>query len=364
MAVHSPDILVIGAGAVGLVSALHLARAGARVTLIERGEVGRESSWAGGGILAPLPYWDYREDVTRLTLLGEARWAATAADLTAATGLDTEFRRCGMLILPAFDAARGTAWCADHQVPLQRLSARSREPALAHDLDALLLPDVAQVRNPRLLAALRRAVEQAGVTLLERTEALGWRVENGLVVGLLTATGELRAGQYLVCGGAWNQVLAGDLALGLKVWPVRGQIVLFQAAPGLLSTVILRNGYYLVPRRDGLILAGTTRELAGFDKSVTAEARAEITAQAINLLPALAEAPIVKHWAGLRPGSEENIPVISRHPRIANLYANAGHFRYGVTMAPICGELITDLLLHRQPALDLTPYRWPDLPRI
>lgn len=355
------DILIIGAGAVGLVSALHLARAGARVTLAERGEAGRESSWAGGGILAPLPYWDYREEVTRLTLLGEARWAATAADLTAATSLETEYRRCGMVILPTFDAPKASAWCADHGVPLERLSARQREPALRADDPALLLPDVAQVRNPRLLAALRGAVEQAGVTLMEHTEIIGWRVEQERIAAARTPAGELRADQYLVCGGAWNQVLTGDLALGLKVWPVRGQIVLLQAAPDLLGSVILRNGYYLIPRRDGLILAGTTRELAGFDKSVTDAAREEILAQAIDLVPALARAPVVKHWAGLRPGSEDNLPVISRHPRIANLYANAGHFRYGVTMAPICGELVTDLILHRQPRLDMSPYRWPEI---
>lgn len=360
MAVPSPDILVIGAGAVGLVSALHLARAGAHVTVAERGETGRESSWAGGGILAPLPYWDYREEVTRLTLLGEARWAATAADLTAVTGLETQYRRCGMLLLPDFDAAAASAWCAAHHVPLENLSAQQREPGLGADHPALHLPDVAQVRNPRLLAALHAAVEQAGVTLLEHTEITGWRVEQERVMAARTAAGELHADQYLVCGGAWNQALLGDLALGLKVWPVRGQIVLLQAAPGLLNGVILRNGYYLIPRQDGLILAGTTRELAGFDKSVTAEARAEIVTQAIDLIPALADTPVVKHWAGLRPGSEANIPVLSRHPRLSNLYANAGHFRYGVTMAPICGELITDLMLHRQPSIDLSPYRWPE----
>ncbi|MBI5329494.1 MAG: glycine oxidase ThiO [Betaproteobacteria bacterium] len=355
----TPDILLIGAGAVGMVSALALARAGAKVTLLERGETGRESSWAGGGILSPLPHWNFREEVTRLTIQGEAMWPQTIANLKAATGLDPQYRKCGMLLLPEYDEAKGVAWCRAHKVPLEQISARTREPALGYDTPALLLPEVAQVRNPRLLQTLRRAVELAGITLREHTEVIGWRVENDRVTGVETNVGVLSAGQYMVCGGAWNQMLAGDLALGLKVWPVRGQIVLFQAAPDLLSTVILRNSYYLIPRQGGLILAGTTRENVGFDKSTTESARAEITAQAWEILPALRTAPVVKHWAGLRPGSEDNIPVISAHPRITNLYANAGHFRYGVTMAPLVGELAVNLLLHRPQPLDMTPYLWP-----
>jgi len=355
----SSEVLVVGAGAAGMASAIALARAGVRVTLLERGEAGREASWAGGGILSPLPHWNFREEVTRLTMRGEALWPEWADYLQASTGVDTEYRKCGMMILPDYDEEKGLRWCREHGVPLERIAAREREPALGYDGPALLLPEVAQVRNPRLLRAMRQCLEGLGVVIHEQTEVIGWRIAGNAVQAVETTRGDFSAERYLVCGGAWSQILCGRYAQGLDIWPVRGQIVLFQATPGLLDTVVLRNGYYLVPRKDGLILAGTTRENVGFDKSTTAQARADILAHASALLPALREEMIVKHWAGLRPGAPDNIPTLGRHPEIENLYVNSGHFRYGVTMAPACAEIIANLLLGRPQPLDIAPYRWP-----
>lgn len=355
----SPDVLIIGAGAVGMASAIALAREGVRVTILDRGEAGQEASWAGGGILSPLPHWNFREEVTRLTMRGEALWPAWVDYLTTSTGQDTEYRKSGMMILPEYDEEKGIRWCKEHGVPLERIVAREREPNLSHGGQALLLPEVAQVRNPRLLRAMRLSLEKLGVAIREQTEVTDWRVAAGKVEAVETSRGELSAGRYLICGGTWSKLLCGRHAQGLDIWPVRGQMLLFQATPGLLDTVVLSNGYYLVPRQGGLILAGTTREDAGFDKSTTPQARADILAHAQALLPALKEEMVVKHWAGLRPGAPDNIPTLGRHPEFDNLYINSGHFRYGVTMAPACAEITANALLNRPQPLDIAPYRWP-----
>jgi glycine oxidase len=125
-----------------------------------------------------------------------------------------------------------------------------------------------------------------------------------------------------------------------------------------LSHVILQQGIYLIPRRDGHILVGSTVEDVSFDKSTTDTARTMLHGAAITLLPSLQNAPLIMHWSGLRPGSVDNIPTIARHPMIENLYANTGHFRYGVTMAPASARLLADLIADRPTTRNVMNYQW------
>jgi len=150
------EYLIIGAGVAGLATAQRLLLQGASVTIVERGAVGRESSWAGGGILAPLCPWDYPDEVTRLTGLGAALFPQWATDLHAATGIDPEYEVSGMLVLPPFDHSLARQWCEEHGVRLEEKG------------ESLLLPDVAQVRNPRLVQALRQHVEMLGGHIVEQ----------------------------------------------------------------------------------------------------------------------------------------------------------------------------------------------------
>ncbi|HEX8873436.1 MAG TPA: FAD-dependent oxidoreductase, partial [Nitrosospira sp.] len=185
---------------------------------------------------------------------------------------------------------------------------------------------------------------------------------HGRIQSICTSQGvEYSADHYVITAGAWSRQLLGGHALNLDIWPVRGQILLFKAQPDLLKTIVLREHdyFYLIPRRDGHILAGSTLEEAGFDKSPTAEARRMLLARAHALVPALTEETIAGHWAGLRPGSPDNIPIIDRHPSIANLYLNSGHYRYGVTMAPGSARLLSNIILDKPQPLDIAPYRWP-----
>lgn len=340
------EVLVIGAGALGLATAEGLLRAGASVTVLERGAVGQEASWAGGGILSPLCPWDYAEEVTRLALLGMARFEAFSAELATATGVDPEYRRCGMRVLPPFDAKIATDWCAAHGMCCEL------------DGDALFLPDVAQVRNPRLLQALRARVVRLGGRIVEQCEVQAVATQDGRVRAVQTCQGEFEADGYVLTAGAWSKALLGDLAQHLEIKPIRGQMLLFKFAAPPLPHILLQRDLYFIPRKDGYLLIGSTLEDVGFDKSTTVAARESLLQRAIVLLPALRDMPVVQHWAGLRPGSPGNIPTIGRHPILSNLYLNSGHFRYGVTMAPASAEVLLNVIQGKPQPLDVSPYRW------
>lgn len=357
-------VLVVGAGVSGLSVALTLLQRGYRVTLLERGPAGGESSWAGGGILSPLLPWDYAEPVTTLAIRSMAAYAPWVAGIEATSRLDAEYWRCGMLALEVAAPERALAWCAAHGMAAKRdlptrLSAPSPgfHPQGEND-KSVWLPEVAQVRNPRLVAALRAAVVRLGGAIHEQCPAIGVLTQAERVTEVQTRTASIPADSVVLATGAWSGLALSGLAATPHIRPIRGQMLLFKLAPGALDTILYRNGLYLIPRRDGHLLVGSTLEDAGFDKSTDDVTRRRLHAEAAELLPALATVQPVRHWAGLRPGSPGNIPVIDRHPDFDNVFVNTGHYRYGVTLAPASAELLVDLMEGRTPALDPAPYRW------
>ncbi len=345
------DCLIIGAGVEGLTIAQRLLLQGWGVTLLERGTSGQESSWAGGGILSPLCPWDYSDEVNALCRSATADFYAWTATLHAETGIDPEYECSGMLVLPAFDAGIAQQWCASHGVSMQLTDQGYASGK------ALLLPDVAQVRNPRLILALRKHVEMLGGRIVEQCEVRGIMTDGDRVQSLSTACGEFSADRYIVCAGAWSKQVLGQYALKLDIRPVRGQMLLFKFDAPPLQHILLQDGMYLIPRRDGHLLVGSTLEDAGFDKSTTREARDSLWQRAQLLLPALREMPLKQHWAGLRPASPHNIPTIGCHPQLENLYINSGHFRYGVTMAPASATILLNELNGAEQPFDVSPYR-------
>lgn len=352
--------LVIGTGVSGLSAAWALLQHGTRVTLLERGEVGAESSWAGGGILSPLLPWDYAEPLSRLALRSMAAYADWIADIEAQSGTSAEYWRCGMRVLGVAEPDVALAWCQAHGLAVQAEH--------AHTHDSLWLPGIAQVRNPRLVAALREAVVRLGGVIHTHCAAESIATQSGRMLAVHTPQGTFTADRFVLATGAWaGLALPGigaqaDRLSGMQaaphIRPIRGQMLLFKLEPGVLDTILYRNGLYLIPRRDGHVLVGSTLEDAGFDKSTDDATRLRLHAQATELLPALADVQPVQHWAGLRPGSPDNIPIIDRHPDFENVFINAGHYRYGVTLAPASAELLVDLMEGKKPALDPTPFSW------
>lgn len=358
IATASYDVVVIGAGVNGLATAWTLAARGLDVCVLDRGPAARESTWAGAGILSLLLPWHYPEPIDALAERGRRLWPEWIARLEALTGLKAEYLVSGMLVADASETTAARAWGGRHGRRVE-----PPPPGLAQAcplLEAgLWLPEVAQVRNPRLARLLESAVRAIGVRVLSHTAVTRLDVANGRLTGVQTAGGRVVCGRAVICAGAWSRGLLGALALGVDIRPVRGQILLLAGEPGLLPTIVWRGGRYLVPRADGRVLVGSTVEAAGFDKSTTAEAGEDLLAYALETCPKLRQANVERQWAGLRPGSPGNLPTIDRHPEVENLLLNAGHFRYGLTMAPAAAELIAALILGGETVLDPAAYAWP-----
>ncbi len=351
------DVTIIGAGINGLLSALALAREGLHVSILERGSVAQESTWAGAGIVSPLLPWDYGDEVNNLSERGRQSWPTWIELIQERSRIDPEYHTCGMLALSIQAKAKAVDWCQS------KCWNAVEPPAHFHGLftaidDGLWLPDVAQVRNPRLAQALLEACCASGVEVLPDTPALALNMSHNRINSIKTSRGDRVSGLYVLSTGAWSQSLLSGFAENVDIRPVRGQILLYKGTPGQVPFIVYQSGHYLVPRQDGLILVGSTLEQVGYDKSTTSTAKDALQAFALNLFPCLASAELLSHWAGLRPGSPGNIPTISSHPWIDNLYLNSGHFRYGVTMAPASAELLRDIILERVPIIDPAPYRW------
>ncbi|OYT96743.1 MAG: glycine oxidase ThiO [Pseudomonas sp. PGPPP3] len=353
-------VIVVGGGVIGLLSVRALA-AGENVLLLESHSCGRESSWAGGGIISPLYPWRYSAAVTALAHWSQDFYPQFAGRLEAETGIDPQVHVTGLYWLDLEDEAEALAWAEREGRPMRVADisgVQNALPVLAKRFTrALHMPDVANVRNPRLVRALREALLQmSNVELREQCQVSGFIRENGRICGVQTKQGELRASKVVLAAGAWSGELLAKLGLALPVEPVKGQMILYKCADDFLPSMVLANGRYAIPRKDGHILVGSTLEYTGFDKTPTDEALASLQASAVALLPALADAEIVGHWAGLRPGSPEGIPYIGEVPEYPGLWLNCGHFRNGLVLAPASCQLLADLMLGREPIVDPVPY--------
>ena len=355
-------VLVVGGGAIGLLSAYLLGRAGIAVSILDAQGVGQEASWAGGGIVSPLYPWRYSQPVTALAHWSQDFYARFADELIPLSGIDPEVYVTGLYWLDLEDADQALSWAGRQRrvlldVPIDAVEAAV--PALSVGFSrALHMPGVANVRNPRLVRSLREALlRMPNVTLHEYTPVTALLLEEGgKVIGVRSSSGDHYGERIVVAAGAWSGELLAPLGVKLPVEPVKGQMILFKCAEDFLPSMVLAGGRYAIPRRDGHILVGSTLEHSGFDKTPTNDALASLRASAEALLPALREAEVVGHWAGLRPGSPEGIPFIGEVPEHPGLWLNCGHYRNGLVLAPASCQLLTDLMLGQQPIIDPAPY--------
>ncbi len=352
----SERTLVIGGGVIGLATALELARRGATVDVLDKQQPGQASSWAGAGILSlllPETYGQALNDLANTSIRLYPDWIDWLRGLAKT---DPEFRRTGMLILPPIETLAG---------PQPELAPLPPHPNLTLPANALWRPEVCQVRNPKLIKTLVEAAAALGVNIHANQAVTGFETDRKRLTEVISTSQRWSVDNVVVTAGAWTSDLLAPLARALPIRPIRGQILLYQADPTRLACIVYQreasSSRYLVPRQDGLILTGSTLEDVGFDQSTTSAAYAELHAFTRRLLPDVAASNPIRHWAGLRPGSPENQPIIARHPEIGNLYVNSGHFRYGVTLAPASARLMADLILGDSPAPDAHMYSWPDI---
>jgi glycine oxidase len=350
----TPDIIVVGGGVIGLLSAWRMAQAGLAVTLFERGKPGAESSSAALGVLSPQAA-EYRpSEYLQLQQASLALYPALADELRTYTGVDVELRTEGMLYA-AFDDAEA-AKLAEMQAeqtaagiavtPLSAKEAHELEPALGDALRAaLFFTTSAQVDNIRLCSALALAAARAGVQIHAGQAVTRVLRDGKSVTGVQVGQFTHRAKAVVVAAGSWSGGIEG---LAFPVRPMKGQALALEA-PVIIFHIIDHAAGYIAPRRDGRVLVGATVEDAGFDKRPTAGATLELLSGAVRAMPALSRATLRETWAGLRPVSSDEMPLLGPVTGTDGLIAATGHYRNGILLAPLTAQLVTSWASGKRP---------------
>lgn len=355
---ETADVVIIGGGVIGLTIARALVQRGVSdVMLLERSSLGAEASYAAGGILAPQAEADRVDEFFELASQSRDLYPVLARELLAETGNDIELDTTGTLYL-AFterdeeEIERRREWQARAGLSVIKIGAedaRQLEPGIAENVRAaLVFPGDIQVDNRRLLSALIAANERLGVRLITDTTVATVRVEHERISGVETSRGLVSTQRVVLAAGAWTSLIRAAATSQrlprVQVEPVRGQMLCFQTSPRLARHILYSPRGYLVPRLDGRVLAGSTTEHSGFAKQVTAGGVQAILSQAIEIAPVLASLEIAGTWAGLRPRAEDDWPVLGPC-EIEGLFYATGHYRNGILLAPLTGQLIAEAII-------------------
>lgn len=358
---RSCDVLVLGGGIIGCAVAEELARRGRRVALIERGRLGAEASSAAAGILsaqmdipAPGPLLELCQEARRL-------YPAWVRRLERASGMCVGYHEDGILYVAAtvreerVMAARAT-WQRRRHLKVETLSpsqVKRREPGVdGRARCGFWFPAEAQVDNVRLMAALGRTCRAAGVVVHEDTMVRRLLLRRRAVQGVETTRGTVRGPVVVSCVGSW----AGVANLPrLPVVPARGQMLAFRGPAGLFRSAVMSERAYVVQRRDGRLIVGSTIEFAGFDKSLTLTGMHDILCGLRRMSSALTSCVFLDAWTGLRPHSPDGLPIIGP-TATSGLYAATGHFRHGILLAPMTAAALADLILREKPCEDFSAF--------
>lgn len=341
------DAVVVGAGIIGASIAWRLAQAGLRVTLFDAGAMGGEASGAGAGMLAPggeMEKPDRRSALARESL---ALYPAFVAELEAESGLSIDYRACG-----AIEIARGEAeWqrlvtraeaqrgAGIHSRPLEGAELREAAPRLAAEYSrALFYPGDSLVDPAHVMRSLRAALDARGVRIEEARPVQSIELETA-AVRVRTAAGDIGAGAAVLAAGAWS----GDIRVRPRQpdasVPVRGHLVSWRLPAGWLGSILRSGPTYILQRGNGLTIAGSSTERAGFNREIDPAIVDDIRLRAAGLVPALASVPAAGAWLGFRPGTEDLEPRIGRFEDTC-LWLAYGHYRNGILLAPATARWI------------------------
>jgi glycine oxidase len=338
--VNSWDVIIAGAGIIGVSLALELRERGATVLVLDQGEPGSESSSAAAGMLAATD--PATPPALRPLSMESARiFPEYVARLEKVSGVETDFRRHGTI---AFLDSAATAPAGYRKLSADDL--HRLEPALnSHGRQAFFIQE--DTVDPRLLMrATLTAAQNSGVDIRGNTEVRAI-CAGGDKIEVETALGALQAGAIINCRGAWA---------GAPVKPRKGQMLYVRPQKSnLLQHVVHAPDVYIVPRGSGKILVGATVEDAGFDKTVAASTIHQLLSAATKYLPELGAAPIVESWAGLRPGTPDDLPILGPTD-LPGVFAATGHFRNGILLAPITARIMADVVTSKKPAFDISPF--------
>ena len=362
------DAAIIGGGLIGCAIAWRLSKAGLRVVVIERNEIGHEASWAAGGMLAPLSEANQADAFFELVVAGQKMYADFARELCEATGIDIQYRTEGTLYLALTDKdeeelERRWRWQQAAGLNIKKLNAHDvlkLEPALTPQLRwALEFPHDHQVDNRRMMTALEAAARDNGVEFWTKTEATSLEISNNRIAGVETTKRNIVTNTVILAAGSWSSLLKATddkVVMDFSVEPIRGQMIALEMPVPALHHVVYSTSGYLVPRADGYVIAGSTTEIVGYNKRITAEGLASIITHAVEIAPNLSSQGVLETWAGLRPKTKDNWPVLGNDLRISGLVYATGHYRNGILLTPLTAQSISELVLRGESSINLTPF--------
>lgn len=368
---QAADVAIVGGGAIGCSVAHYAAQQGARVILLEAERLGSGSSGALAGMLSgqgevepPGPFLD-------LMLLGRERHRELSEELHENTGIDPGYVWDGALrtatdetseefLTEAYRSQKAeglrTEWLTGDE-------ACELEPALSTEVTAgLYMPDDGQVNPPQLVQALARAAVLSGTEIQEATRVVEFVLDGNRVTGVRTTRGEISAHTVVLAGGAFSNLLSEQLGVSLPLFPVKGEMLVTNIWPSpITANVWDAHNFYMVPKKDGRVIIGATEEPDAYDRRTTLGGVSQLSQAAVNLVPALSDALFVDTWGGLRPGTPTGHPILGPVEDWENLLLATGHFRNGVLLSVVTGQIVSALALGQEPPMDVTPFLYESL---
>lgn len=352
---ESQEVVIVGAGVIGLNIAYELAKSKIGVTVVDQFVPFKKSSWAGAGIIPPGNPAQITNPREWLRAKSATLYPLLSQELLEFTKINNGYLNCGGLELThAFDQNLENAWTKEN-IKFTRIGSTDLNPQFPHlgsiKNNAYFFPEMAQIRNPRHLKALTEACRLLGVRFYNDCKITGILKKDSKVIGLKSEIGLFTASHFIIASGAWSGTFITQENIPCDVFPVMGQMLLLQTS-AKFQEIILKGKNYIVPRGDGLVLIGSTEENVGFNPEISNSGREILLNFAVDLVPELGQAKIIDHWAGLRPGRNRPTPLIGKSPSSANLYFATGHFRQGLQTSPATALFIKSLICGEKTELD------------
>ena len=327
--------VIIGGGIVGCITAIKLKENGYDVTVVDKSVVGEESSAAGAGILFPLMPWNYESRVYQLSSGASGFYKNLSEKLIMGGFGDPEFIESGMICIEPSDKRVVVQWAIKNNFKINEY--------LFNNRPSFEIENVAQLNPKKLMISLKHYIKALGIKLIENCNLKKIQKKTNYLNGWPTDKNDLIEGDiFIITAGAWSSQIINNNSD--EIYPVRGQLIKFKKTSINLDKILYSENFYLLQRKCGEIVAGSTIENVGFDNTTTIQAAYDLKEKTISLVPELKDLEPYEQWAGLRPGIKKNIPLIKKDKFYKNIYINSGHYRYGITMAPKSADEILKLI--------------------
>ncbi len=346
------DVVIIGGGIIGSSIAYYLRKSNIDVTILEQGDIGGQASSAAAGLLAPLGPLSGPGPFADLVLASFALFPSLVPELEDVSGMTLGYEQTGAL--RTITSPKRISHLRKRLQNWQPLGlemnwltgdeARQLEPALGPDISAAIYaPEESQINASQLVKAFSQAANRLGAKIYSHTRVTGIHRNNTKIIGVQTDRDEIACSSLVIATGAWTACYEKWFNTAIPVRPLQGQMLSLKQPSVPLQHIIFGNAIYLVPRGSN-ILVGATKEETGFDMQVTDEGISWLHTTALKLLPALRTSKIEHTWAGLRPKTPDNQPILGSLPNWENVILATGHNSVGIILSVITGQTIADLI--------------------